>query len=513
MLVRLQRFAPHPPAPTGSRSATMPDLHACFARVQRASTHALTSLNPHASVTSYGLACETLMSSWPIQRKIHMKTSLFAGAMGVGLSFLGIASCDSDTNPRPGTLGSSSSGSSSSGAGGSSSSGSSSSSSSGEAGNGGSGGAVMQGHCTNGLEDGDEKGIDCGGVDCAACVGDSCAMATDCASQSCVNGTCVPPSCSDSVKNGTETDKDCGGPDCDNCPDNAACVVPEDCINGVCNNGICFPSSCSDGVSNGSETGIDCGGLACPHCPPGAKCKMGSDCISNACTMNICVCPPGMITASAPGNTTYCIDQVEVTNKAYVTFVNTPNLPPQETHCTWNATYVPDGGFPPVDKQYYPVANVDWCDAYAYCKAQGKHLCGGLGFTSVDFNASADASASIWYNACSGQAASVYPYGTTFNMGLCNGDGVATITPFNTMSGMLLPDIKCAGNFPALYHMSGNVAEWEDSCNAQTGANDECRLRGGSYLSQNNSAELACDAAASSSRQTTAPNIGFRCCQ
>lgn len=434
--------------------------------------------------------------------------------MGLGFFLLGIASCESEDpdNPRPGALASSSSSGSSSGGGSSSSTGSSVSSSSGNGGEAGSGGGMLPGHCTNGVKDADEKDTDCGGGDCAGCVGDSCSAPSECASQSCVNGKCVPPSCSDGVKNGTETDKDCGGPDCDDCADNATCKVPEDCVNGICINDICFPASCSDGVSNGSETGIDCGGLACKECPVGAKCKMGTDCVSDTCTMGVCVCPAGMATASTKGNVTYCIDQVEVTNKAYVAFVNTPNLPPQDAVCAWNSTYVPNGGFAPIEKQYYPVANVDWCDAYAYCKAQGKHLCGGLGSTSVDFNAYANADASIWYNACSGQGSSVYPYGTAFDPALCNGNGGQTVTPFET-TGQLKMMIPCAGNFPGLYHMSGNVAEWEDSCNGQTGADDACRLRGGSYLSNDAFVDHRCDANTSVPRQTTSPDIGFRCCQ
>jgi formylglycine-generating enzyme required for sulfatase activity len=218
-----------------------------------------------------------------------------------------------------------------------------------------------------------------------------------------------------------------------------------------------------------------------------------------------------MTTAAAPGNVTYCIDQTEVINKAYVAFVNTPNLPPQEPACSWNTTYVPNGGFQGSGFDAYPVTNVDWCDAYAYCRVQGKHLCGGLGSATVPFNAFADASASIWFNACSGQGASVYPYGAQFDPLLCvdeNAPGAGPVWDLIQNKPLMT---QCAGNFPQLFHMSGNVAEWEDSCNAQAGASDLCRLRGGSYLSTN--AQVTCAADDSITRSTTAPNIGFRCCQ
>ncbi|HEX3852492.1 MAG TPA: hypothetical protein VHW01_16095 [Polyangiaceae bacterium] len=41
------------------------------------------------------------------------------------------------------------------------------------------------------------------------------------------------------------------------------------------------------------------------------------------------------------------------------------------------------------------------------------------------------------------------------------------------------PHTDCVGGYDALYDMSGNVAEWEDSCLANSGASDQCLDRGG----------------------------------
>ncbi len=71
-------------------------------------------------------------------------------------------------------------------------------------------------NCFNGIKDGDEEGIDCGGS-CRRC-----------------------PTCNDQIQNQNETGVDCGGP-CLSC------------------------ASCSDGVQNQNETGVDCGG-ACRPC-------------------------------------------------------------------------------------------------------------------------------------------------------------------------------------------------------------------------------------------------------
>ncbi len=74
--------------------------------------------------------------------------------------------------------------------------------------------------CDDGIQNGDEEGVDCGGPDCPAC-----------------------PSCDDGIQNGDEEGVDCGGPDCPACP------------------------SCDDGIQNGDEEGVDCGGPDCPACP------------------------------------------------------------------------------------------------------------------------------------------------------------------------------------------------------------------------------------------------------
>lgn len=66
--------------------------------------------------------------------------------------------------------------------------------------------------CTNGMQDGNETAIDCGGGECPACGdGETCVMASDCVSGVC-EGTCQPPACDDDVLNGGELEADCGGP-------------------------------------------------------------------------------------------------------------------------------------------------------------------------------------------------------------------------------------------------------------------------------------------------------------
>ena len=71
------------------------------------------------------------------------------------------------------------------------------------------------------------------------------------------------PVCNDGVQNGHETDIDCGGAGCPACPAGGHCQGPGDCQSGICTTGVCQDASCTDGLQDGTETGIDCGGPSC----------------------------------------------------------------------------------------------------------------------------------------------------------------------------------------------------------------------------------------------------------
>jgi hypothetical protein len=129
----------------------------------------------------------------------------------------------------------------------------------------------------------------CGGA-CTSLLDDphNCgACGTVCSSGVCINGQCVA-SCTDGIQDGHETDVDCGGPDCMPCADGKHCLVNSDCLSHVCIGGVCAAPTCSDGVKNGLETDIDCGGPVCPKCGLGKQCLVGSDCVSGICTNGVC---------------------------------------------------------------------------------------------------------------------------------------------------------------------------------------------------------------------------------
>ncbi len=56
----------------------------------------------------------------------------------------------------------------------------------------------------------------------------------------CVGGVCKPPTCSDGVKNGAESGVDCGGASgCPRCDGNETCTVAGDCLSATCTTGKC----------------------------------------------------------------------------------------------------------------------------------------------------------------------------------------------------------------------------------------------------------------------------------
>ncbi|MFW6067455.1 MAG: hypothetical protein ACOC97_03895 [Myxococcota bacterium] len=141
--------------------------------------------------------------------------------------------------------------------------------------------------CDDGIHNGDETDVDCGG-DCAPCEdGSGCAAADDCDSGVCAMDICQAPACDDGVLNGSEADVDCGG-DCAPCDDGSACTGGSDCGSLVCGGGLCQAASCDDGVRNGTESDVDCGGEGCDPCESGSACDHTSDCESQVCAGGVC---------------------------------------------------------------------------------------------------------------------------------------------------------------------------------------------------------------------------------
>ena len=199
--------------------------------------------------------------------------------------------------------------------------------------------------CTDGIQNGSETGVDCGGVCPNSCaLGIPCAGPADCANGFCVDGFCCNSACGSACKAcsqaktgvangtcadvlaGTDPDGDCTADAVSSCGQTGQCsagaceiypagtvCAPGSCSNAMasaadlCNgSGTCVDGgaqacaapyvcggatcqSCSDGVKNGNETGIDCGGGgACAACGPGSPCNGPSDCANGQCVDGVC---------------------------------------------------------------------------------------------------------------------------------------------------------------------------------------------------------------------------------
>ena len=83
----------------------------------------------------------------------------------------------------------------------------------------------------------------------------SCAAGTPGGGTGPGGGTSPGQTCSDGVKNGSETDVDCGG-SCPRCADGKACLVANDCLSGTCSGAQCV--ACTPTLTCGTDANGQC---------------------------------------------------------------------------------------------------------------------------------------------------------------------------------------------------------------------------------------------------------------
>ena len=154
--------------------------------------------------------------------------------------------------------------------------------------------------CNDGVRNGTESGVDCGGMSSgAACP--KCSAGSPCRKGDCdadagfvcsEDGYCIESHCSNKMLDPIdgETDIDCGGEACPKCDVDQNCSLDGDCKTGKCVEGIC--TTCGDGIKNGDETDMDCGGSCTMKCANGRECGTnGDNCQSGVCTDGRCQKP------------------------------------------------------------------------------------------------------------------------------------------------------------------------------------------------------------------------------
>lgn len=221
-------------------------------------------------------------------------------------------------------------------------------------------------------------------------------------------------------------------------------------------------------------------------------------------------CPAFM--KSVPGP--YCIDLNEVTWADYEAFLGGSGIV-QFEGCQTN-DLKPAGERPVAEADAgtdnYPVAFVDWCDAWAYCNAKGKRLCGEIGTGAARSleDSTVSCTEDEWYAACSAGGRFQYAEGSVSGKRFCNvpgqGGKPAEVGSFK----------ECTtghNDYLNIRDMNGNVAEWVDQCSFDPGTKSpvKCKVRGGAF-EQNLAGGDDCNAAHTLDANKALSYVGFRCC-
>ena len=293
------------------------------------------------------------------------------------------------------------------------------------------------------------------------------------------------------------------------------------------------PAAGSGGQDAGSDVSADgtagTGGAAGTGGTSGAGGAAGSADSGGSCSGTG---GPTMVTVP-PG---YCIDSTEVTRDQYAAWIATTPNPAsgQPSYCSWNTDFNADAAClaKPNACQGSSCGNqpqvcVDFCDAYAYCAAVGKRLCGKIGGGANAWADYANADLSQWFNACSSGGVHNFPYGGDpstspvdgYEQHTCNGADYwaaqdASSSQTTLPVGSLVNCKSTQTGYTGVYDLSGNAWEWEDSCDGTTGSSDLCRVRGGSFAYAN-PGDLRCGDDSTdphADRLSVDPTLGFRCC-
>jgi formylglycine-generating enzyme required for sulfatase activity len=251
------------------------------------------------------------------------------------------------------------------------------------------------------------------------------------------------------------------------------------------------------------------------------------ECSSNGTEWeSVDLCDVGGLQCSPLGGRciTLDIDATEVTRQEYGQFLaaNT-DIDDQPDGCSWNSSFEPDADCmsdPRTcsdDCDDHPQVCVDFCDAAAYCASVGKRLCGGIETgDTVEFESDvSDPGRSEWMNACTSGGQTVFGYGDPLpetEVGACTYDNRLMTTYAVGSRGDCISD---RNGYAGTADMSGNVAEWENNCEAALSggdANTPCHVRGGSFESPLDDIKCKNVPSIPSVRSTVSPTIGLRCC-
>jgi formylglycine-generating enzyme len=217
----------------------------------------------------------------------------------------------------------------------------------------------------------------------------------------------------------------------------------------------------------------------------------------------------------------FCIDSTEVTYAQYLDFQAAAPTE-QAPDCEWNVTaegvadYEPHQDWVRPDPRLdFPVGDVDWCDAWAYCHWAGKRLCAGVAGEVLDFEDYDTVDNELFY-ACSHDGENTFPYGPVFDPDACVTSDRSRPLPVKSLA-------SCEGGFRGVFDLSGNLAEWQDLCRPVNDdpRDDDCRVGAGAFSASAQPRTFdywscATDAPTTDEaipdRDTYLATLGIRCC-
>lgn len=158
-----------------------------------------------------------------------------------------------------------------------------------------------------------------------------------------------------------------------------------------------------------------------------------------------------------------------------------------------------------------PMRCVDFCEAEAFCRWAGKHLCHASDAFGVQGPRDA---VREWFLACSNTLTTAYPWGNERDDLRCNtGQTSENCITLRPTCGVLPSGEKsqCTSS-TGVVDLLGNVAEWVYSCNLitpeQANAPSGCGVRGGGY----DASLESCNDESTLQNDSRLPSLGFRCC-
>jgi formylglycine-generating enzyme required for sulfatase activity len=227
----------------------------------------------------------------------------------------------------------------------------------------------------------------------------------------------------------------------------------------------------------------------------------------------------------------YCIDSTEVTVAQYLAFLDAAALDAtllanQGAECAANTSFAPPAAWASIfaditqpSESNDPIRVVDHCDAKAFCRWSGKHLCGRRGGGTLGL-AEVATTAGEWFHACSAGGTKVYPYGAQPSplpgdwpngpSGVCfDGQPAPPAGSYELWTEPVATNAGCEGGFPGIFDMSGNAYEWIDACDESSDPVRCAAIGGASHFDAN-----ATFCGFSQTFEASAPSqfIGFRCC-